>query len=359
MAFPDEIGIGIVGIHGDAGGCSENGFRDIEGVTLKAVCDFPQQLTEYVATFNHLKRLAAYTDWKELVDDPTVDLVAVAVPDADHCTLAEYAVRQDKYVFVEKPLTNNRADLDRFRLLAEKHGERILFGEKYSHANPVLAALKYRQRLGTFLSGNTDYIMWRCDRIMGDGMWRRKFAHNSCAGGQSHNFMTMLLLTGMRISRICCTYADAVTYTDLKEYGGNDIMKGMLELTDGINTRQISWESYMAVKGSGTPYANRTVAHRFMYTNGSLVYGPRPEHDLFVVGEKPIFFDPEPDPQNWNAWQNYIRNTLYMRMHNNIIGSLRGTARALHTIQDALDVTDVCIAAMESAQCNGGWIHIG
>jgi len=52
-----------------------------------------------------------YTDWRELVQDPDVELVHIVTPPDKHAEMAVAALRAGKHVFVEKPLATSNADV--------------------------------------------------------------------------------------------------------------------------------------------------------------------------------------------------------------------------------------------------------
>lgn len=65
---------------------------------------------------------SAYGSYEELVADPRVDLVYVAVPHSEHMKAAELAVRAGKPVLVEKPFALNAAEARGLLQLAHREG---------------------------------------------------------------------------------------------------------------------------------------------------------------------------------------------------------------------------------------------
>ncbi|GAA2017757.1 Gfo/Idh/MocA family oxidoreductase [Nakamurella flavida] len=73
-----------------------------DGIELVAVCDPAEDIARAVATRYAVP--AAYSDPRQVFDDPTIEAVLVAAPDRFHHTLAADALTAGKHVLVEKPL---------------------------------------------------------------------------------------------------------------------------------------------------------------------------------------------------------------------------------------------------------------
>jgi predicted dehydrogenase len=54
-----------------------------------------------------------YTDWRAVIDDPSIDVVAVLTPPGMHFEMTMAAVKAGKHVMVEKPLTADLGEADR------------------------------------------------------------------------------------------------------------------------------------------------------------------------------------------------------------------------------------------------------
>ncbi len=93
--------IGVIG-YGYWGPNLVRNFMDASGSTVVAVCDLrPERLAQLQARYPSVKTL---TNYRELLDDPEIDAIAVATPVASHFDLAMAALAANKHVLVEKPL---------------------------------------------------------------------------------------------------------------------------------------------------------------------------------------------------------------------------------------------------------------
>jgi len=340
--------VGIVGF-GDGGQCNLNGML-AAGAKVTAICDTdPKILAQAESRFKG--RIRLYDNIHGLLADD-VELIVIATPDHDHLESTELAAHFDKHVFVEKPAATNIEDLATLKMLVQKFHGRLHFSEKYSFAGPVQAAWRDRKALGRFNCGDTKYMMWKCDRIMGDGKWRTESRYNPCAGGLSHNFMTALLFVESPIVRVRATGRVLTYHENLDYHGGYDTMEGTLQYANGV---MLGWLVCLATKSADSPYAHRTVIHTFQFANGSLAYGPTPESDQLIVNERRISMTPEPGVASWSAYNQHL---LYERMHADILAAIRGEKAPLHTMDQGINVALACTLAFESAQKDGSWIDL-
>ena len=104
------------------------GFRYNEGVEIVAVCDV--ETTRRTASYEALKdayknggpEVKAYTDYRELLADKSIDVVIVATPDHWHAIVTVEALKAGKDVYCEKPLTHNIKEGMRRRVAQRKVG---------------------------------------------------------------------------------------------------------------------------------------------------------------------------------------------------------------------------------------------
>ncbi len=328
---------GIVGF-GDGGKTNLRALNSI-GIDVTAVCD---------PGTHSLDGVALYSTQSDFITHPDLDLVVIATPDDLHLDATRAALRCG-HVFIEKPVATSHQDLMSFCRLVSDNPGKILFSEKYSYAPQIQAVLSQRNALGSFVSGTTRYVMSNCDRIMGDGKWRTQCAYNPCSGGLSHNFMTAVLLANSEIARIKAS-GQVKTYHELSEFGGYDMMDGVIEFRSG---QMLGWEVDLSSKGL-TAYGHRTVIHEFEFEHGSLLYHPKPADDELVVKGDRVSFIPEPQADGWAAYN----ESLYRLMHIDLMRSVQGGSSALHTIDQGINVALACCMAFQSAKTGGGWIDV-
>jgi predicted dehydrogenase len=124
--FLVSIGIGIVGggymgkAHAVAMAAVAPVFNTTLRPSLEVICTTTEVGAAAKAKQFGFKR--STTDWRVLVDDPSVEAIVIASPQHTHCEIALAAFARGKHVFCEKPLGMN---LEQSRIMlaaAEKSG---------------------------------------------------------------------------------------------------------------------------------------------------------------------------------------------------------------------------------------------
>ena len=96
------VNIGIIG-YGYWGPNLVRNFAELPGACVTAVSDLdPAKLALVQRRF---PAVAVTTEFRNLLNNPAVDAVAIATPVHTHFELAMAALRAGKHVWVEKPMT--------------------------------------------------------------------------------------------------------------------------------------------------------------------------------------------------------------------------------------------------------------
>ena len=144
------IGVAVVG----AGGWGRNHVRNfaaLPGVALRCVCDRSEAVrAQLAASFPEVRMLASL---EEALEDETVRAVVVATDAPSHAELAAQALRADRDVFVEKPLTLSAASAASLCELADARSRVLMVGHLllYHPAIEKLRALIDAGELGDVL----------------------------------------------------------------------------------------------------------------------------------------------------------------------------------------------------------------
>jgi UDP-2-acetamido-3-amino-2,3-dideoxy-glucuronate N-acetyltransferase len=93
--------------------------------------------------------------WQALLDDASIDGVAIAAPAVLHARLAREALEAGKHVFVEKPLALHVADAETLCQLAERNDRRLMVGHLLQY-HPAFLRLKELVRDGAL--GRLQYV---------------------------------------------------------------------------------------------------------------------------------------------------------------------------------------------------------
>lgn len=145
-----SIGVGLVGAgfmckaHSNAYKTIPYMFEDSCDIRLEAVCA-SRPSTAQAAQKRYGYR-QAYSDYSQLVSDPSVDLVDICVPDALHVPSAAAAIKAGKHVLCEKPMALSGLEAAQLLQAAEKAGIVHAVAFNYRFLPPVRLAYEMIRR---------------------------------------------------------------------------------------------------------------------------------------------------------------------------------------------------------------------
>ena len=110
---PPSEKLNIAGI--GVGGMGKSNLRQLESENIVALCDVDHN---YAAeTFKRYPKAKVYTDFRKMLDkQKDIDAVVIATPDHTHAVISMEAMRREKHVYCQKPLTH---DVYESRMLAK------------------------------------------------------------------------------------------------------------------------------------------------------------------------------------------------------------------------------------------------
>lgn len=199
--------IGIVGL-GFMGMVHYLCYRKLRGAEVVAVCDTnPTRLagdwTGIQGNFGppgeqmDLSGIATYQTASELITDPNVDLVDIALPPSLHAEVAIEALQAGKHVFCEKPMAMSVDACDRMVAAAAQANRHLMVG----HVLPFFP--EYAWALREIRSGNHGRLLGgSLRRVIANPAWLSNYWSASAVGGPMldlhvHDSHFLRLLCGM------------------------------------------------------------------------------------------------------------------------------------------------------------------
>lgn len=143
--------IGLIG-YGYWGPNLARNFHALSDTHLVAVADTDAARLDEPA---RLYRTRTYTDYRELLADPTLDAIALATPARTHFELGHAALERGRHVLVEKPLAMSSDEARQLIALAEQKQRVLMVGHTFEY-NP--AVWKIRELVETRAIGDVYYI---------------------------------------------------------------------------------------------------------------------------------------------------------------------------------------------------------
>jgi predicted dehydrogenase len=194
-----EIRAGVIGL--GAGERHVAGYARIPGVRVAAVSDPDPVRLRTVCDAHGVDQ--AYADWRDLLDDPAIDLVSVCSHDDTHVAQAIAAFEAGKHVMMERPSALYREEAERLLRAQQDSGKRIS-ANTVLRENPRFKEIRRLAREGAFgdlFYLEADYLhqtLWRD----GQGLRGRMDFFGVTYGGGIHLIDLMRWILGAEVKRI-------------------------------------------------------------------------------------------------------------------------------------------------------------
>ncbi len=121
-----KVKVGLIGsqfgatLHAEA-------LARVPDAEVAAVASPTRAHVEEFAKKHHIPQ--SFTDYKQLLARPEIDLVCITVPNYLHCQVTLDALAAGKHVVIEKPLCMNLEEADRMISAARSSGKKLLYAE--------------------------------------------------------------------------------------------------------------------------------------------------------------------------------------------------------------------------------------
>jgi predicted dehydrogenase len=106
------------------------------------------------------------SDWRTVIDDPSIDIVDIATPNDAHCEIAVAAAEAGKHIICEKPLARTGVEARRMLEAVQRAGVVHMVAFNYRRTPAVVLAKRYLDEgaIGRVLSFRGTYLQdWSAD----------------------------------------------------------------------------------------------------------------------------------------------------------------------------------------------------
>ena len=203
------IGANWMGIYHSIGITNvRHAYGDVMPV-FEIVADLNKKAAESAAARFGYKKIT--TDWKEVINDPAVDLVIIATPNATHAEIAIAAANAGKHILCEKPMANHLDEGQAMVKAVEKAGVKSLVDFIYTKcpANVLARDLMQSGDLGEFITFRGEFDCSYCADPKTPATWRQiaKTAGTGSLGDLTAHIISLSdMIVGKRIAEVFASW---------------------------------------------------------------------------------------------------------------------------------------------------------
>ncbi|MBT2216795.1 Gfo/Idh/MocA family oxidoreductase [Virgibacillus dakarensis] len=123
-----NVNVAIIGCGGIANGKHLPSLKKLQQVNLTAFCDRDIEKAKLAAAEYGEADAAVYTDYKELLQNSSIDVVHVCTPNNAHAEISIAALEAGKHVMCEKPMAKTSQEAKAMLNAAERTGKKLTIG---------------------------------------------------------------------------------------------------------------------------------------------------------------------------------------------------------------------------------------
>ena len=143
-------------------GCGYWGPNLVRNLLSLSECEVKQVCDANAERLAHMKRLypqvTTTTDFSDVIEDPEIDAVVIAVPVRFHFEMARMALEAGKHTFIEKPMAASSQECLHLIELARQQQLTLMVGHTFVYSTPVV---KIKEIIDSGQLGNVEYISSR------------------------------------------------------------------------------------------------------------------------------------------------------------------------------------------------------
>lgn len=249
------------------------------GAEIAAICDCNEENLRFAGERYGIPAEKRLTDYRDIVNDPAIDAVTVAVPDQLHCRISCEMLRAGKHVLCEKPLALTREDTDAIIQAADESDAKFMVGQicRFTPAFEKAKALIDEGTIGDVYFIESEYAhdyMYLLDN------WRSDPLRHGVIGGGCHAVDLIRWLVGNPV--------------EVFAYGMHKLLPQVSY--DDATIAIMKFDENTAGKvfvstGCKRDYTMRTLVYG---TKGTIICdNTSPEMTLYTVGENGMATEPQ------------------------------------------------------------------
>ncbi len=124
----EKLKVAIIGCGGIANGKHLPSLSKLKEVEIVAFCDIEMEKAKNAAQKYGTKEACVYEDYKQLLKDPTIDVVHVCTPNISHAEISIAAMESGKHVMCEKPMAKTYEEAKAMVEASERTGKKLTIG---------------------------------------------------------------------------------------------------------------------------------------------------------------------------------------------------------------------------------------
>lgn len=177
------LGVGVIGLC--IGRTHLDGCRQNPNVRVVGICDPDRKLL--AKTKDEYRVEAAVEDYRQLLDNPEIDVVLVCSPDYYHAEQSIAALKTGKDVLCEKPMVLTAEETKEIIKAVKETGRRFMVGQVCRYAPGFLLAKQMvdRGEIGKLFLVESEYAH-NYSRVPGKDNWRKDPRREPFIGGGCH-----------------------------------------------------------------------------------------------------------------------------------------------------------------------------
>jgi len=146
----EKLKVAIIGCGGIANGKHLPSLSKLKQIEIVAFCDIEIEKAKNAAEKYGTIEAAVYEDYKQLLKDPSIDVVHVCTPNISHAEISIAALESGKHVMCEKPMAKTYEEAKAMVEASERTGKKLTIGynNRYRQDSQYLHKVCERGDLG-------------------------------------------------------------------------------------------------------------------------------------------------------------------------------------------------------------------